>query len=85
MVFNDRDNFCGNCVFNYIFHVMQYIIYRSHAEFQLNSEPHYPFWYTPAQFKGRLIISKDGSHTEFFELGIPTDQALNIGKMCLLS
>ena len=53
---------------------------RAHAEFQLNEEPSYPFWFTPAQFAGRLIISKDAEHVEFFELAVPTDKALNIGK-----
>ena len=58
------------------------IFYRAHAEFQLNEEPHYPFWYTPAQFAGRLIISKNAEHVEFFELKVPTEKALNIG-MCM--
>ena len=53
---------------------------RVHAEFQLNEEPHYPFWFTPAQFAGRLIITKDADHVEFFELLVPTTKALNIGQ-----
>lgn len=53
--------------------------HRSHVEFQLNSEPNYPFWFTPAQFAGRLIISKDSSHIEYFEMKLPTKNALNIG------
>ncbi len=52
---------------------------RVHAEFQLNSEPSYPFWFTPAQFAGRLIINKTSQHVEHFELYLPTDKQLNIG------
>jgi hypothetical protein len=55
------------------------VIIRSHVEFQLNSEPAYPFWFTPAQFAGRLIISKDVTHVEFFELAVPNKNALNVG------
>lgn len=52
---------------------------RIHAEFQLNDPPYYPFWFTPAQFKGNLIISRDGSHIEYFHMYVPTDKRLNIG------
>ena len=52
---------------------------RVHAEFQLNSEPSYPFWFTPAQFAGRLIVNKTSKHVEHFELYLPTDKQLNIG------
>lgn len=66
------------------FSTMLFIIFgclmnRSHVEFQLNQEPNYPFWFTPAQFAGRLIISKDLKHIEFFEAYVPTDKALNVG------
>jgi len=54
--------------------------HRAHAEFQLNKEPNYPFWFTPAQFMGRLIISKNGSRLEYFEMHVPTDKALNVGE-----
>lgn len=56
---------------------------RAHAEFQLNAEPNYPFWFTPAQFAGRLIITKDAEHVEYFELKVPTTKALNIGTYSL--
>lgn len=54
------------------------IVFRIHAEFQLNDPPYYPFWFTPAQFKGNLIISRDGSHIEYFHMYVPTDKRLNI-------
>ena len=54
------------------------MFFRVHAEFQLNKYPSYPFWFTPGQFLGRLIISKDSSHLEYFELGISTAKSLNI-------
>ena len=49
-------------------------------EFQLNQEPHLPFWFTPAQFAGRLIINFKASHIEFFEFELPTQKQLNIGE-----
>ena len=52
---------------------------RLHVEFQLNEEPHFPFWFTPAQFAGRLIIDRLSEHVEHFELVLPTDKQLNIG------
>lgn len=54
------------------------IVFRIHAEFQLNEAPYYPFWLTPAQFKGNLIISRDGSHIQHFHMYVPTDKRLNI-------
>ena len=60
--------------------VIVFVCYRAHAEFQLNEEPNYPFWFTPAQFKGRLIITKDGSHVEYFEMHVPNYQSLNVGE-----
>lgn len=53
---------------------------RAHAEFQLNEEPDYPFWFTPAQFAGRLIMTKNGSHIEYFQMYVPTNYSLNVGK-----
>lgn len=54
------------------------IEFRLHAEFQLNTPPLLPFWFTPAQFSGRLIISKDGSHIEHFEMEVPCNKTLNV-------
>ena len=58
-----------------------FVLIRSHIEFQLNTEPSYPFWFTPAQLAGRLIITKDASHIEYFEMSLPTKNALNIGLL----
>lgn len=54
------------------------IVMRVHAEFQLNTEPHFPFWFTPGQFQGRLIIDRQAEHVEYFELALPADRQLNI-------
>lgn len=59
---------------------LKYSILRVHAEFQLNQPPYFPFWFTPAQLNGRLIISKDASSIKYFQLYLPTEKALNIGK-----
>ena len=47
-----------------------FLAVRIHAEFQLNSEPSYPFWFSPAQFAGRLIVNKTSKHVEHFELTV---------------
>lgn len=64
------------------------LILRIHAEFQLNEPPYYPFWFTPAQFNGRLIIAKNLSHVEYFKIYLPNEKLLNIGnlniKICLI-
>ncbi|KAK2147360.1 hypothetical protein LSH36_557g01040 [Paralvinella palmiformis] len=54
------------------------IMFRIHAEFQLNQPPFYPFWFTPAQFTGNLIISKDGTKVLSFNLYVPGDKRLNV-------
>ena len=69
-------NSCYLCTFS---------VCRVHAEFQLNQFPNYPFWFTPGQFVGRLIIRKDCNHLEFFELGISTANSLNIGNKSIES
>ncbi|GIY51207.1 selenoprotein N [Caerostris extrusa] len=53
------------------------IMFRMHAEFQLNKPPLHPFWFTPSQFQGRLIISKDATVVKFFYMGVP-DTKLNV-------
>ena len=73
-------------VYVFIFRAVEYkslccILYRAHAEYQLNSRPSLPFWLTPAQFLGRLIISKDFKHVVTFKLGVPTVKQLNIGEL----
>ena len=57
--------------------------YRIHAEFQLNEPPFYPFWFTPAQFTGNLIMSKDGAKLISFNLYVPTHNRLNVGEYML--
>ena len=52
-----------------------------HAEFQINEPPNFPFWFSPAQFTGNIIISKDGQHIEDFTLFVPTDKKLNVGRL----
>ncbi|CAL8287200.1 unnamed protein product [Lota lota] len=54
------------------------IVFRVHAEFQLNEVPDFPFWFTPGQFTGNLIISKDASHVRHFHLYVPNDRSLNV-------
>jgi hypothetical protein len=51
-----------------------------HAEFQLNTPPYHPFWYTPAQFQGRLIIRDDASELTYFQMYVPNEKKLNIGN-----
>ena len=53
---------------------------RMHAEFQLNIPPYHPFWYTPAQFQGRLILRDDASELTYFRMYVPNEKKLNIGK-----
>jgi len=54
------------------------IIFRLHCEFQLNKKPQKPFWFTPGQFTGHLIISKDGTHVRDFNLRVPNKRKLNV-------
>ncbi|UJR30954.1 hypothetical protein I4U23_018466 [Adineta vaga] len=54
------------------------IYFRIHAEFQLNTPPYHPFWYTPAQFQGRLIIHENTSELTYFHMYVPNEKRLNI-------
>ncbi|VDI27960.1 Hypothetical predicted protein [Mytilus galloprovincialis] len=54
------------------------IVFRFHAEFQLNEPPHNPFWFIPAQFTGSLIVSKDYTRILNFNLYVPSDKKLNV-------
>ena len=54
-----------------------------HAEFQINEPPNFPFWFSPAQFTGNIIISNDGKHVEDFTLYVPNDKKLNVGRFYL--
>ena len=55
------------------------IFCRIHAEFQINEPPNFPFWFTPAQLTGNIIINKNGKHIENFTLFVPNDKKLNVG------
>uniref|UniRef100_A0A4W4GXB2 Uncharacterized protein n=1 Tax=Electrophorus electricus TaxID=8005 RepID=A0A4W4GXB2_ELEEL len=54
------------------------IVFRIHAEFQLNEVPDFPFWFTPGQFTGHVSLSKDASHVRAFHLYVPNDRSLNV-------
>lgn len=54
------------------------IVFRIHAEYQLNEPPLLPFWFTPGQFLGNIVMKKDGSHVESFHLAVPNNRSLNV-------
>lgn len=54
------------------------IVFRIHAEFQLNEAPRHPFWFTPAQFTGNLVVSWDFQKMLSFNLYVPTTKKLNV-------
>ncbi|KAJ8398155.1 hypothetical protein AAFF_G00429990 [Aldrovandia affinis] len=54
------------------------IIFRIHAEFQLNEVPDFPFWFTPGQFTGNIVLSRDSSHVREFHLYVPNNRSLNV-------
>ncbi|CAG2244598.1 SEPN1 [Mytilus edulis] len=54
------------------------ISFRLHAEFQLSEPPNNPMWFTPAQFTGNLIISRDYKKIIYFHMYVPTDKKLNV-------
>ncbi|CAF1331398.1 unnamed protein product [Adineta ricciae] len=54
------------------------IYFRIHAEYQLNTPPYHPFWFTPGQLQGRLIIREDASELTYFHMYLPTEKRLNI-------
>ena len=60
-----------------------YSFCRMHAEFQINEPPNFPFWFSPAQFAGNIVISSDGKHVEDFTLYVPNDKKLNVGMLCI--
>jgi len=53
---------------------------RVHAEFQLNEPPLLPFWFTPGQLLGNIVIRRDASHVHSFHLAVPTNRSLNVGE-----
>lgn len=54
------------------------IAFRLHAEYQLNDPPMHPFWFTPAQFIGRLVLSRSGNKLIEFEMEVPNKRKLNV-------
>lgn len=54
------------------------IVFRVHAEFQLNEPPAFPFWFTPAQFTGHVTIARDSSHVRAFHMFVPNNRSLNV-------
>ena len=58
--------------------------YRAHVEFQLNELPYYPFWFTPAQLAGRLIVNTSSGEIYYFELTLPADKHLNVGVLPII-
>ena len=61
------------------------IVFRCHVEFQMNEPPLFPYWFTPAQLSGRLIIKRDASHLRHFSLYLPTNKSLNVGMLWFYS
>ena len=57
-----------------IFIVVIVVVLRIHAEFQLNDVPDFPFWFTPGQFTGHIIMSRDASHVREFRLYVPNNR-----------
>lgn len=51
---------------------------RIHAEFQLSEPPDFPFWFSPGQFTGHIILSKDATHVRDFRLFVPNHRSLNV-------
>ena len=54
--------------------------FRIHAEFQLNVPPAYPFWFTPAQFTGHIIMDRKAERVLDFHMYVPNNKRLNVGK-----
>lgn len=47
----------------------------------MNEPPYNPFWFTPGQFTGNLIISRDYNSIVNFNIHVPADKKLNVGKL----
>uniref|UniRef100_A0A8C0NH94 Selenoprotein N n=1 Tax=Canis lupus familiaris TaxID=9615 RepID=A0A8C0NH94_CANLF len=54
------------------------VMFRIHAEFQLSEPPDFPFWFSPGQFTGHIILSKDATHIRDFRLFVPNHRSLNV-------
>ncbi|ELW47635.1 Selenoprotein N [Tupaia chinensis] len=51
------------------------VTFRIHAEFQLSEPPDFPFWFSPGQFTGHIILSKDATHVRDFRLFVPNHRS----------
>lgn len=60
------------------------VVFRLHVEFQLNEPPRLPFWFTPAQFTGQLLMSRDLTKVLNFHLYVPNDRRLNVDMEWLI-
>ncbi|CAL1527149.1 unnamed protein product [Lymnaea stagnalis] len=60
------------------------VMFRLHVEFQLNEPPRLPFWFTPAQFTGRLLMSRNLTKVLHFHLYVPNDRRLNVDMEWLI-
>ncbi|KAK6474545.1 selenoprotein N-like [Huso huso] len=65
---------CVRAISNYYYD----IVFRIHAEFQLNDVPDFPFWFSPGQFTGNIVLSRDSSHVREFRLHVPNNRSLNV-------
>lgn len=54
------------------------VMFRLHAEFQLNSLPELPFWFTPGQFKGCIVIGNGGKTLKHFDMHVPAERRRNV-------
>ncbi|XP_045618446.1 selenoprotein N isoform X2 [Procambarus clarkii] len=54
------------------------IWFRLHAEYQLNTPPRLPLWFTPAAFIGRLIINTTDLNVKLFSMHVPKHRPLNV-------
>ncbi len=54
------------------------ILFRIHAEYQLNEPPRSPFWFTPGSFNGRLVIARNATRIKLFNLFVPNTNRLNV-------
>ncbi|KAK2081464.1 hypothetical protein P7K49_040370, partial [Saguinus oedipus] len=65
---------CLTAVSNFYYTVMFWI----YVEFQLSEPPDFPFWFSPAQFTGHIILFKDATHVCDFRLFVPNHWSLNV-------
>ncbi|KAI6654765.1 selenoprotein N-like [Oopsacas minuta] len=54
------------------------VVFRIHAEYQLNEHPLHPFWFSPAHFTGNLVFNTDTDEVLQFELYLPSIRKLNV-------